>query len=65
MTDYEELFNKYGKTESIKVTTNSSGENVLVFIDDTCALLKTLQSNGWMRINVYYPDGSSEEYYER
>lgn len=26
---------------------------------------ETVQNNGWLRVNVWYEDGSSEEWYER
>lgn len=61
---YDELLSKYGFVDA-KVSTNSEGENVIVNIDSECASTRTLQHNGWQRINIYYPDGTSEEYYER
>ena len=64
MTMYEELKNKYGFVEA-KVGVNSDGEPVIVNIDSEQASTRTIQHNGWQRINIYYPDGTAEELYER
>ena len=64
MTDYEKLFTKFGMVEG-QCGTNSNGENVVVSIDNECASVRTLQDNGWSRINIYYKDGCVEEYYEK
>ena len=61
--NYEELVTKFGYIEG-QVGTNENGENVLVSIDNECASIRTLQHNGWQRINVYWKDGTEEEYYE-
>ena len=64
MTDYDELVQRYGYVES-QVGVNEDGEAVIVTIDETNACLRTMQKNGWMRINIYYPDGMSEESYTK
>ena len=64
MTTYDELLLKYGKCEGL-VGTNEDGEKVIVTIDDKSACTRTLQFNGYIRTNTYYPDGTSEETYER
>ena len=62
---YNELLQKYGYIEEPLVGTNANGENVIISIDKKCACTRTLQHNGWQRINIYYADGTSEESYER
>lgn len=64
MTYYEELFKKFGYVEG-QVGVNELGEHVIVSIDEDAASVRTLQRNGWMRINIYYEDGGEEETYER
>lgn len=44
--------------------TNEYGENTLIEIASDCIKITTLQDNGWMRDNYYYPDGTVEEVYE-
>ena len=48
---------------------NESGEHIIIeqgaddggrFFRTTCA-----QSNGWVRVNTYYADGSTEELYDK
>ena len=65
MTFYDELLQKYGYIEEPLVGVNADGEDVIVSIDKECACTRTLQHNGWQRVNIYYPDGTCEEYYER
>ena len=65
MTEYEELVAKFGYTEEFKLGVNADGDNVLVSIDENLASIRTFQKNGWIRINIYYRDGFSEELYER
>ena len=47
---------------------NECGEHVVITHcngDDPYFRIATLQHNGWIRINNYYKDGSSEEMYEK
>lgn len=47
---------------------NDSGESVLFNIRDNKLHFITVQSNGWLRHNVYYRENNekiSEEYYEK
>jgi hypothetical protein len=64
MTRYEELLLKYGKCEGLGGI-DEDGNFVIVTIDDESACIRTSQKNGWLRNNTYYPDGSSEETYQR
>lgn len=44
---------------------NEEGEDVIVEVMEDCVLFTTMQDNGWMRLTYCYPDGTSEELYER
>lgn len=44
---------------------NESGENVIVSVSSDNVSVRTLQNNGWARLNVYWLDGTVEESYER
>lgn len=49
--------------------TNEEGDTCIldtsVADGERCYFTLTAQSNNWTRRNVYYPDGTSEELYER
>ena len=64
MTTYEIYKNKFGFVEALGGT-NDKDETVLLSVDEKCASVRTFQSNGWQRINIFYPDGTEEELYER
>lgn len=49
--------NKNGEFVETKTYTNESGETVKQY--------KTYQHNGWIRINEYYPDGTTTETFEK
>ena len=65
MNTYEEIVAKYGYTDTAKCVVNEDGEKVLLSIDEDGACVRTLQKNGWMRINVYYKDGTCKELYQK
>lgn len=48
---------------------NEDGEATIIYhgVSDNEEFFKTTtaQSNGWIRVNIYYADGSCEELYER
>lgn len=48
---------------------NSHGENVVIESGSACGVgffkLTTAQHNNWNRVNIFYADSTSEEYYER
>ena len=64
MTFYEELLEKFGFVEG-KVGVNEDGEYSIVTIDEESASVRTLQANGWIREDTYYPDGTQEESYHK
>lgn len=45
---------------------NEDGENIQISVNKDNITVETFQSNGWTRINTYYPeDGRCEEMYIR
>jgi len=61
---YEDYLKLYGYVEGL-VGTDEDGNYVIVNIDDNEVSIRTLQSNGWVRENVYYKDGTEEEFYRK
>ena len=45
--------------------TNQDGEQQLISIFSDKIILKTFQSNGWTRINIYHDDYTCEETFEK
>lgn len=60
MTHYEELVKRHGLCDGL-CGINEDGESVIVSIDEESATIRTAQSNGFMRTNIYHKDGTSEE----
>ena len=44
---------------------NEDGEMVMTEVTSEFVKMSTYQSNGWIRINYFYPDGIVEEMYDR
>ena len=61
---YEKLVKQFGYCEGM-VGKDEDNDSVIVSIDKKCATIRTLQDNGWARINVYWKDGTVEEYYQK
>lgn len=59
-----ELMDKYGETKFPFFGNNQNDEDVEIHICPDTITLITYQSNHWIRKNVYYRDGSSEELYQ-
>ena len=59
------LMDKHGKSKTMYPGTNEHGESVYISIFEDMIVTMTTQSNGWMRKNIYYRDGSREETFER
>ena len=55
------IFNHEGESGT---GVNEDNEEILVQVDSTSVAITTFQFNGWTRVNVYYEDGTSEEYYD-
>lgn len=63
MNTYDELLKRHGYCEGL-CGNNEDGEHVIVSIDKEKAIVKTAQYNGFIRVNVYWKDGTYEELYE-
>lgn len=44
--------------------TNDKKNIVIVKVTDNELIITTCQDNGWLRKNIYYRDGTTEEIYE-
>lgn len=62
--DYKELYEQFGLVEG-QIGVNIDDEYVMLTIDEESATVSTLQENGWIRVNIFYPDGTEEELYRR
>lgn len=58
------LMEEYGDSETAKFGSNELGEDIAISIFKDKIVVVTYQSNGWVRKNIYYPDGSREEMFE-
>ncbi len=58
------LMDAYGDSKTMYPGTNEHGEDVYISIFYDRIVTATTQSNGWIRKNIYYRDGSREEMYE-
>ena len=65
MNDFEQLKSKLKGTELPIMAVNNSGETVIIEGNKDVLITTTVQRNGWLRINEYYPDGTATETYER
>lgn len=66
--DFRELLNEFydGKTElGLYTSTNENNEQVIVEITNEYLKTSVFQGNGWIRINIYHKDHTTEELYER
>ena len=67
-TDQEamnKLMDEHGESKTMYPGTNEQGESVYMSIFNDKIVTMTSQTNGWMRKNIYYRDGSQEETFER
>lgn len=68
MIQVEDLINKFMNNElkvGLSFSNNINNENVIVIVNDNTLDIATCQKNNWIRHNVYYRDGTCEEYYDR
>jgi hypothetical protein len=66
--DFRELLNEFydGKTEvGLYTSTNENNEQIIVEITNEYLKTSVFQGNGWIRINIYHKDHTTEELYER
>lgn len=50
--------------KGVFTSVNDNNENIILEVTDEYLKISTLQNNGWVRVNLYYKDHTSEEYYE-
>lgn len=58
------LMDVYGDSDSMLSGKNENGEDVNIGIYHDRIAVVTFQSNGWMRQNVYYRDGTIDETFD-
>ena len=51
-------------TDGIYEGENENGERVILSVSEDSYAIRTIQNNGWMRINIYHIDGTIEEIFE-
>ena len=59
------LMDEHGDSKTMYPGTNELGEDVYISIFKEKIVTSTSQSNGWIRKNIYYRDGSREETFEQ
>lgn len=69
---YEEIENmvdKYDLSDFPLCGTNEDGENIIIYIrkDENGKYFEvhTFQKNNWIRVNRYYNDGNTEEWFDK
>lgn len=71
MKDFEELLNQFYNNEledlkgKIWDTTNELNQIVILEVHEDNLVTRTLQDNGWSRINIYWKDKTREEFYQK
>ena len=61
--DIEELCAKYSHLDHALIGETVEGETIMISINKGEVITEVYQDNGWVRKNIYYLDGSSEELY--
>lgn len=60
-----ELMDKYGETlKTMLFGENEDGETTITSINPDNIVVDTQQSNGWVRRNIYWRDGTREELFD-
>lgn len=69
---YEEIENmvdKYDLSDFPIVGTNENSENIIIYIgkneNGKYFEVHTFQKNNWIRVNRYYNDGTTEEWFDK
>lgn len=62
---YKEIKAKTKGIDLPATAVNEDGDNVIIDCIDDCYRVTTLQKNEWYRTNIYHPDGTIEELYDR
>lgn len=58
-----ELMSNHEEYPSYMKGQNTNGEDILISVNEDHIIVTTFQSNGWVRDNVYWIDGTIEELY--
>lgn len=58
------LMDQYGAQNAVFAGPNEHGEETTMSITRNNIMCETLQHNGWVRRNIYWRDGSSEEAFD-
>lgn len=59
------LMDRHYEFDSVVLARNTNGEFVSISIYKDKIVSETAQHNNWVRKNVYYRDGTSEELYHK
>lgn len=59
------LMDRHYEFDSVILARNTNGEFVSISIYKDKIVSETVQNNNWVRKNVYYRDGTSEELYRK
>lgn len=62
--DFKKDFFKDKLDLGIFMSINELEEDIVVDVSKKALKISTIQKNGWIRVNIYYKDGTTEEYYE-
>lgn len=68
MRDFRDLLNDFYNNmvePNIYTTKNENNEDIIIEITNDYLKTSTSQSNGWLRINIYHKDRTTEEYYAK
>lgn len=60
-----EIRKKYGDSKVPFFGQNDKGEDVIISVNKDNITVETFQTNGWIRTNILWDDGLSEELYDR
>lgn len=60
-----EFMDKYGDKQMPFSGIDENGNYILIGVNHDNITVKTFQKNGWVRINIYYRDGTSEELFDK
>lgn len=58
------IMDEYGGSEFPFLGVNQDGEDISISVFKDKIVTVTYQSNGWVRKNIYYQDGVSEELFK-
>lgn len=59
------MMDNYKKYDTMLIGENHDGEMVCVSVFKDKVVVKTIQKNDWIRVNVFYRDGTTDELYEK